>query len=540
MPHRVHTRPARLDPESVAAITTDADVVGTFLEDAAHFPGGHARAVAHPRSEGAVAALVRETHPVLPVGAQSSLTGGATPRGETVVATDLLDRVIAVSRSEITVQAGVPLHVLQRELAPHGAFYPPVPTYDGAVAGGVIATNAAGAATFKYGSTRDWVRAITVVLADGSVLDLERGQTTAHLDGYFELVHGDLTTRIPVPSYHMPDVAKRSAGYFARPGMDLIDLFIGSEGTLGIVTEARFAVVPRRPNLCLVWILATDERQALDLVATLRREAHTTWRTRDPRGIDVAGVEHLDRRSLEILREDGADRTHDLPLPADAAMALLAQVELPDDAVPSSEDAYVQVASALGAGAPDTPLVRLCRLVAHTGLLDHTEIVLPGDRRRQAQLLAIREAVPEVVNRRIRAAQQTSPTIQKTAADMIVQFEQFEQCLQLFREAFGRRQLDYAIWGHISDGNVHPNVVPRRPTDVEQGQAAILECGRAIIRLGGCPLAEHGVGRNRVKQALLRELYGAAGVEQMRGVKRAVDPHWRLAPGVLFPALSVT
>ena len=540
MPHRVRTRQARLNREPEVAVTTDADVVGTFLEDAAHFPGGHAPAVAYPRSEGDVAALVRDAHSVLPVGAQSSLTGGATPMGETVVATEHLDRVISVSRSEITVQAGVPLNVLQRELAPHGAFYPPVPTYEGAVAGGVIATNAAGAATFKYGSTRDWVRGITVVLADGSVLDLERGQITAHSEGYFELDHGDHTTRIPVPGYHMPDVAKRSAGYFASPGMDLIDLFIGSEGTLGIVTEARFVVLPSRPNLCLLWILSSDERQALDLVATLRREAQTTWRTRDPRGIDLAGIEHLDRRSLEILREDGADRTHEVLLPSDATIALLAQVELPDDASPSCEDAYSQIENALSSGAPDTPLVRLCRLIAQAELLDRTEIVLAPDRRRQAQLLAIREAVPEAINRRIGAAQQNSPTIQKTAADMIVRFEQFENSLRLFRDTFEQHKLDYAIWGHISDGNVHPNVIPQSPADVERGQAAILECGREIIRLGGCPLAEHGVGRNRVKQALLQELYGAMGIEQMQRVKHALDPRWRLSPGVLFPPPNVT
>jgi D-lactate dehydrogenase (cytochrome) len=92
------------------------------------------------------------------------------------------------------------------------------------------------------------------------------------------------------------------------------------------------------------------------------------------------------------------------------------------------------------------------------------------------------------------------------------------------------------VWGHISDGNVHPNVIPRSMADVESGSEGILALGREAIRLGGSPLAEHGVGRNPVKQQLLRELYGVEGIEDMRRVKRAIDPEWKLSPGVLFPA----
>jgi D-lactate dehydrogenase (cytochrome) len=90
------------------------------------------------------------------------------------------------------------------------------------------------------------------------------------------------------------------------------------------------------------------------------------------------------------------------------------------------------------------------------------------------------------------------------------------------------------VWGHISDGNVHPNVIPRSLGDVVRGKEAILEFGREVARLGGCPLAEHGVGRSAVKQALLRQLYGERGIEEMRAVKRALDPAWKLAPGVIF------
>ena len=102
---------------------------------------------------------------------------------------------------------------------------------------------------------------------------------------------------------------------------------------------------------------------------------------------------------------------------------------------------------------------------------------------------------------------------------MIVPFEQFETLLQMYERELGERGLDAAIWGHISDGNVHPNVIPRSFADVESGREAILAFGREAIRLGGAPLAEHGVGRNPTKQKLLRQLYGDAGIDNMRHVK---------------------
>jgi D-lactate dehydrogenase (cytochrome) len=144
--------------------------------------------------------------------------------------------------------------------------------------------------------------------------------------------------------------------------------------------------------------------------------------------------------------------------------------------------------------------------------------------------------VPAAVNARVARAQATvDPRITKTAGDMVVPWAHFGEALATYREGFERRGLDYAIWGHASDGNVHPNVIPRSFADVEAGREAILEFGRTIVRLGGSPLAEHGVGRSAVKQALLRMLYGAAGIEQMRAVKRALDPDGRLAAGVLLP-----
>ena len=104
------------------------------------------------------------------------------------------------------------------------------------------------------------------------------------------------------------------------------------------------------------------------------------------------------------------------------------------------------------------------------------------------------------------------------------------------RDAFERRGREYAIWGHVSDGNLHTNLIPTTMQAVHRGREAILEIASGVIGMGGAPLAEHGVGRSALKQRLLRELYGDEGIEEMRAVKRALDPAWKLAPGVLFSA----
>ena len=525
------TRPPH-GPQISPQVRHDVDLVAAHVEDAAHFPGGHATGVASPRSEADVAHVIRTCSRVLPIGAQSSLTGGATPFGDVVLGTAQLSRIVDLGSGHITVEAGVTLDAMQAALAPRNATYPPVPTFTGATAGGTVATNAAGAATFKYGSTRAWVEALTVVLANGDALDLVRGQCHSR-DGRFVIVCEESEIRVPVPSYRLPHVPKQSAGYFAAPDMDLIDLFIGSEGTLGVVTQVTFRTLSPAPAVALALISCASESLGLRLVADLRSLSLETRRRRDERGIDACAIEHMDDRSLAVVRQRGELARLHVDVPADTAIALLVQLELPSGTTAAA--AYDQVQAALLPGAPDTALVRFCRLLQQYELLDRTELAAPGDTHRQAELLRFRESVPAQVNQLVGCAKRDIDSrIEKTAADMIVPFERFGEMMEIYRRGFEQRRLQYAIWGHISDGNVHPNVIPGTFEDVLRGKEAILEFGREVARLGGCPLAEHGVGRNAVKQALLRQLYGDEGIEQMRAVKRALDPQWKLAPGVLF------
>ena len=470
---------------------------------------------------------------MLAVGAQSSLTGGATPRGELVISLAKLTSIEA-STTHLTAQPGVTLAEVRAALTGTGRSFPPTPTFEGATVGGVVSTNAAGAATFKYGPTRRWVRGLSVMLASGELVDLEREQVRAS-NGRFEIDTRAGSVVVNVPTYRTPVVPKCSAGYHAAPDMDLVDLFIGSEGTLGVLTSVTFDLLPIAPQVALVLIGLTGEAQALAVTTALRAASIHTRDSGDPHGLDVAAIEHLDRRCLELVREDGADRRTGVSMPDAVEVVLLAQLELPGGLTPAQ--LHTEVGLSMSATPPDTPVVRLCRLLHSEGLLDSTELVAPADSTRIAELLAFREAVPEAVNRRVGIAKRTvDATIEKTAADMIVPYDRFGESLELFRRAFESRGLDYAIWGHISDANLHPNLIPTSAGDVRLAREAILECGREVIRMGGSPLAEHGVGRNPTKQRLLAELYGNRGIEEMRAVKRALDPEGKLAPGVLFPA----
>ena len=245
----------------------------------------------------------------------------------------------------------------------------------------------------------------------------------------------------------------------------------------------------------------------------------------------------LPARSLAVVRDDDVDQRLHITLPSGTGIVLLVELEL--TAVGAAGDLWSQLEGAREPDSGDSPLRRFCQMLDRHGVLDDAEIVLPGDRTRAAALLELRESVPAGVNRRVALAKARDAAISKTAADMIVPFDRFAEMMATCRRLFAERDLDLAVWGHISDGNVHPNVIPSAPVDMKRGQEAILALGAEVIAMGGCPLAEHGVGRNPIKQELLRRLYGDEGIAGMRAIKLSLDPAGVLAPGVIFPPEAV-
>jgi len=183
----------------------------------------------------------------------------------------------------------------------------------------------------------------------------------------------------------------------------------------------------------------------------------------------------------------------------------------------------------------DTPLARLCRALDEAVGIEDVQIAVPGDHARMAQLLALREEVPASVNRRIgRAKLDVDERIEKTAGDLIVPFDHLEELLACCRRAFERRRLDAAVWGHVRRQSFHPNVLARSFAEGRVGQSCDSRSGPGGDSTRRIAARRTG-SRNRVKQQLLEALYGRAGIDEMRAVKRALDRTRSWARGVLFP-----
>src|ERR1051325_1715017 len=234
-------------------VKTQPDEIQDFLSDASHLRGGHADRVMFPESAEEVADILREgtrtKTQVTISGAGTGTVAGRVPFGGTVIATDKLNRIKSVTKNEsggrAIVEAGVRLIDLQRAAESEHLIYPPDPTERSCFIGGNIATNASGSRTFKYGPTRNYVERLRIALTTRDIIDLRRGDLYAH-DRHITIpLPSGGVIEADLPSYEMPRVRKHASGYFVAPNVDAVDLFVGSEGTLGVIVEAEVRLLPK-------------------------------------------------------------------------------------------------------------------------------------------------------------------------------------------------------------------------------------------------------------------------------------------------------
>ncbi|RME27261.1 MAG: FAD-binding oxidoreductase, partial [Deltaproteobacteria bacterium] len=262
---------------------TDPAVIEGYLSDASN-TRGRAEALFRPRSAEEVAEVLAEARhrrvPVTVTARRTSTTGAPVPEGGWLLSTEMLDRIHAADDAE----GGVLLGDYQDRVENDGRLFPPDPTSRRECSlGAAIACNASGARSFRYGPTRPWVEALQVVLPDGTIRWCDRSTP--------------LPADWPRPRWQEPAV-KTAAGYF--PADNLLDLMIGQEGTLGVITRARLRLVPLPAAVLSLMAFLPDLDRTLRLVERARAGARRPWRpTAEASALDPRAIEYFDDAALD-------------------------------------------------------------------------------------------------------------------------------------------------------------------------------------------------------------------------------------------------
>lgn len=458
------------------------------VRDASNY-AGRADRILRPSREEEVARILAQANknriPLTVCGARTGLTGAGVPKGGILLSTKRMNRILMIhwdrQRQEgfVRLQAGVTLKQLEQSLEKRGLFYPPNPGEKAAFVGGTVATNASGSRSFLYGSTRRYVRRLRIVLANGELLQISRGQKAS----------------IPLPTYKMPNV-KNAAGYYAHPRMDLVDLFIGSEGTLGVFTEIELAVLRRPPAVVGGLFFFSSEEVAYRFARSVRAMGRKHAPAVHPRVL-----EFFDSPSLRLLAPKHPG------IPAESGGAIYFEQECSKVESGSLEKRWRAVAKNFGAAA---------------------EGWLFRDPKGQRFLRKFRYDLPVLVNQ---ASARNG--FRKTGTDMAVPESKGAAMFDFYLKRLRGCGMDYALFGHVGQEHLHANFLPKTRQEFERSKALYFAFAKKAIALGGTVSAEHGIGKVRIPY--LKLMIGIKGLREMARIKKSLDPNGILNPGTLIP-----
>lgn len=448
-------------------LSTDSETLAAYGRDWTRVHPSAPSAVAFPRSTHEVArflALCNEHRvAVVPSGGRTGLAGGAVAAaGEVVLSTDRMRHIgpVDTTARTVTVQAGAVTKAVHEHCAEHGLSWPiDFASAGSSQVGGNIATNAGGVRVVRYGLTRHWVLGLQVVTMDGSVLEL----------------NGALEKN--------------------NTGLDMRQVFIGTEGTLGVVTEATLKLAPM-PYQTRVALLAVDDlRAALRLFESAR----------NARGFELLAFELVTKACMQaVLTSHGGHP----PLADDHPAYVLVELELPESSEPT-------------AGAE-----RWLEQVFADGLVK--DGVLAQSATESTKLWALREDIGEALAKQ--------GFLHKN--DVAVPVSQMPAFVEQMQQVFTDRYPELAVYvfGHIGDGNLHINVMKPDDMETEIFLQRCHETDKVLFELvqqhRGSISAEHGIGL--LKKAFLGFSRTAAELAWMRQIKHSFDPHGLLNPGKIF------
>ncbi len=521
-------------------IKKDKDIIASYLEDYSNLKGGFAEAVAIPETESEIINLLKEASrkktPVTISGAGTGVTGGRIPFGGIVLSLEKLNKIISIEKHGASgmavVQAGVTLENFLNEVEKKDLFYPPDPTEKSAFIGANVATGASGARTFKFGTVRDYVKRLRIILSSGDIVDIKRGKIFADKkidsgddsDARFSVVHNfplafagdpsargpeyaegeipyhkdnileiplasDKSIKVDIPTYKMPDT-KNAAGYYSKPGMDAIDLFIGQDGTLGVITEVELNLLNKPDGIFDCYAFFANDEECLHFI----NEAKKT--------MDAMSLEYFDENSLNLIRSKHPEISKDIK-----TACFFEQITTKDN-----EDKLITDWTSL--------------MEKHKVNLDKTWF--GQTKKERDRFHDFRHDVPDTVNEIIKR----TPRI-KVGTDIAVPDEKLDEMLSFYKTTLTKSGIDYLIFGHIGNSHLHVNMLPKDEAEQNKARDIYMQFVKKAIILGGTITAEHGIGK--IKHDYLKLMYGEEGIAKMVNLKKALDPACILGLDNIFP-----
>ena len=511
--------------EVIQGVDTIREKYLDYLKDESRLTGNVPERIYFPTSTDEVSQAIidikRRGETVTISGARTGIVGGAVSKNcknilslEKLVFTPQVFFNKQTNSWAVKVGAGTRLNELHKILQkkkyttnhpkPPHLMFPVDPTEQTASIGGNVSTNASGARSFYYGPTRNWVQGLVVILNDGSILRLSRNEIIAKNNIFLlKLSKKESFQEIYLPDLNIPDT-KHVAGYNLKPNMDAIDLFIGSEGTLGIVSEVELKLcIPPKNMLYLVIFL--PKCNYINIINDLK-EADT---------IKIVAIEFMDSRSVNLLKKyrDNGGMTSEIPvIPKETEHILYIEIIL-DDKI--KEDT-----------------------------LHELDVILENNNAGQSKTWAgfskidlnkmkkFRHALPSIINDIITERKKKIPSLTKIGTDMAVPKKQLDKIINLYESTLKSLSLEYYIFGHIGDSHLHVNIIPNSIEQMHQAHQAYIQFAQKIVEYKGSVAAEHGIGR--IKKQFLNIQFTKTEVKNMLILKKNFDPDSILNPSVLF------
>jgi len=538
----VALKPDDIDLSQVKTVTDQSEIIDTYalyLDDESHSFDGTVEKIVFPSNEAEVAGLMKlafeSNTPVTIQGGRTGLTGAAVPLGglamnlEKMTALHYMDYNEGEELYSIASDAGVTLEDLVKVVTtknlheleskgtekqqavltkflkePETFTFPVDPTEMSAWIGGIVACNASGAKTYKYGAVRDWVYRIKVVLANGDILDINRGDVISK-DGKFIITLSNGTdVDVSIPSYKMPKT-KNAAGLFAKPDMDLIDLFIGSEGILGVITLAELGLHKLPANIMTVMAFFPSEDDAVNFVYDIRAPESI---------VKMDFMEYFGPNAIEMIKEKASSAGITVPaMKEDTKTIIFFEFSYTEEQM---EEMIMALEMTLNKHHTSSE--------SSWAGLDWTEL---------EKMKTVRHFIPETVNGLIAQRKAEYHKVHKIGTDMAVPDEALRDYLKFYRSTLEEQGMEYVIFGHIGNNHLHVNMLPRNNEEVDQGMNNYMTFAKRAVELGGTVAAEHGIGK--LKRAFLEVMYGASGISEMQAVKLALDPKWIINRGNMIP-----